>query len=175
MRIIFCFAQTFEEPVRIAGAETAVGQCEVRVEIDGVLEVLDRRVNVFSRERAGYEAAKVVAAAQVFFPGLGIVSHAPAEFFLLVIRQLETQAFENTLGDAVLQRENITALGVDAIAPEDLARQYIEQLRSNPQLIPASKETGRENGMHPKLASRLTRIDFLPLIFCDNGTGPNDQ
>ena len=42
----------------------------MRIELDRVLEILDRRVAVVRSKRAENESAEIVAAAKVFFPRL---------------------------------------------------------------------------------------------------------
>ena len=132
-------------------------------------------IAIFGVDRAEDKPAKIVAAAKIFFPGLGIVGHSTAEFFLFVIGELEPKAFENSLCDPVLQRQNVTAFGVDTIAPEDLAGQNIEQLRRHAELVPASNKSGGQHRVDPELASRFARIDLLSLIFRDDRTRADDE
>ena len=92
-----------------------------------------------------------------------------------MIGKLEPQAFEYPLCDPVLKRENIAALGIDPVAPEYVAGQHVEQLRSDAQLVAAADETRRKHGMHAKLAAGFARIDLLALIFRDDRARPDDE
>ena len=98
-----------------------------------------------------------------------------AEFFLLVVGKLEPQAFENRLRDPILQRQNIAALGVDAVAPKNIAGHDVEQLRRHAQFVAGTYKSGRENGVNTQLAPGFARIDLFALIFCDHRARPHDD
>ena len=113
----------------------------MRVELDRPLEIRDRGVAIVGVDRAENKPSKIVAAAEVLFPSLGVFGRPLAEFFGLEIGELEPQALEDPLGDAVLQGENVAALGVDAVAPENVARHDVEQLSGDAQLFAGTQET----------------------------------
>ena len=98
----------------------------MRVELDRIFEVLYRRVAVFFGKCSKDKPAKVISAAKVFFPSGGAVGRAAGELFLLVIRKLEPQPLEDALGDAVLNGEYVLPLGIDTVAPENVAGRDIQ-------------------------------------------------
>src|SRR5205085_2010068 len=91
---------------------------------------------------AKYKAAKIIAAAQILFPRVGVLGRALAQFLSLEVGQLQPQPLEYSLGDAVLQRQYVAALGVYAVAPEYVACQHIQQLGRDTQLITSAYKPG---------------------------------
>src|ERR1700741_5287668 len=61
---LFCFfvisrsAKALEHAVHVTSAKPVVRQCEVWVELDGTLEMLDRRIAIVRRQSAKYETGK---------------------------------------------------------------------------------------------------------------------
>ncbi len=173
-RVIFRFAHALEEPVCVARPEAAVCEGKMAVELDRPFEILYRRVAVFDIERSKDEPPEIVAAAKIFFPRLGVVGSTFLQFFLLDIGQLKPQAFENALGDAVLEGKNIRALRIDAVAPKDVAGNHIKQLCRHPKFVLAAQETGRKHSVYPQIAARLARVDLFTVVLSDDGTRPDD-
>src|SRR5690606_13136143 len=104
-----------------------------------------------------------------------IFGESPAEFLLLIIRELESESLEDPKGNAVLKDDDVAAFGVDPVAPENIAGVHIDELGGHAQPIGASEKSCRKDRVNSQVAARLPRIDILPLVFRDDGTGPHDQ
>ena len=103
MRIIFGLAHALDQVVTVTCSWLAVRERpNVNRGPSGVHEILDGRVAVFDIKCTKDKPAEVITATEIFFPGLGVVGRASLQFFLFEIRELKPQAFENSLGDAVL-------------------------------------------------------------------------
>ena len=83
--------------------------------------MFDRFVDVFARNRVIDVPPERVAAAQIFFVRFGIRSLLLFEPILFVRRQLQPQPLANLLRDRVLHVDDVGRVGVDAIAPQQLA------------------------------------------------------
>src|SRR5262245_33142226 len=119
----------------------------MRVKINRVLEIGDRRFSVIVRDGAENKASEIVTPAQIFFPRFWVVGRSATEFFLLGFRKLHPQTVKDALADHVLQSENIVALRIDAVAPEHFARRDVQKLRGHAQTVARTNKSGRKNGM----------------------------
>ena len=147
----------------------------MRVKLNGAFEIGHRGVAILGVDRPEDETPKIVAAPKVLFPGFGVVGRALTQLFGLEIGQFKPQALKDPLSDGVLQHQYVAALGINSVAPENVAGRNIEQLRGDTQLFTRADESGRQHGMNTKFPAGVTRIDILALKFCDHRTWPHDD
>ena len=107
-------------------AKTVVGQREIWIEFARPLEVLDRCIAVFQRNGAENEAREEIAATQIFFIGRGVISVRLRHADLFCRREFETQALDYALRDRVLYGDDVCGGRVNPIAPQNVARKYIQ-------------------------------------------------
>ena len=174
-RIVFGFAHSLKHSVGVAGPQAAVCKGEVRIEFDGLLEILYRGVAVFFRKCSEDKPTEIIPAAQIFFPGLMIFGCTAAKLLSFFVSQLKPEAFKDPLGDLVLQKQNVVAFGVDPIAPKNVACGNIYELSSDTDPISAAQETRGQNGMNSLLAAGLSGVDIRTLILRDYRTRPNHE
>ena len=57
----------------------------MRIQFDGLFEILNRGFAVFERERAENKSAEIIASAQEFFPRFDAFRRTATEFFLFAV------------------------------------------------------------------------------------------
>ena len=70
--VILLVADTFDNQIGVATAESAVGAGKFRVEFDGPFEMADGNLHIFAGERMIDKTAHRVASAQEFFVGFSV-------------------------------------------------------------------------------------------------------
>src|SRR5215213_5698213 len=105
--VVFRTAKTFEDAIDVTRAEAIMCEREVWIELDSTREMFDRAVAILGRQRAKDETSKQIATAQVLFVSRGITSRGFAGTDLLVRTELDTQAFDDALGDGVLEHDDV--------------------------------------------------------------------
>src|SRR6185503_21382396 len=98
--------------------QTAVRERERRIEIRRALEMFDSFVDVFARDGVINKAGQTVAAAQIFFVGFGVGGLAALEAVLFIRTQLQPQAVADFLSDRILDVDDVSRIGIDAVTPQ---------------------------------------------------------
>src|SRR6185295_4628669 len=105
--------------------------------------MFDGGIDMLSRDGVIDEAAHAVAPAQVLVGRFGIRTHALGHLALLVRTQFEAQPIHDVLHDRILHRDDVSGVRIDAIAPKDLTRPYLKQLRRYPNMLARAYERCR--------------------------------
>src|SRR6185312_1263628 len=106
--VVFRAAIAFEDFVDVGCAKTAVRESEIRVELDRVLEMLNRLFAVFRSNGSENETSKRVAPAEIFLVSGGALSRRLGNLHLLGRAELETQPLDYSLRDRVLHSNNVS-------------------------------------------------------------------
>ena len=145
------FAQRFQHAVHVAAAQAGIGERKLRIEFDGSLKVFDGRIDVFARDGVIDKLAQAVAPAQILFRGGRIRGAALRQFNLLVGTQFQTQAFDDVLHYRILHANDVAGVGIDAIAPKNLARPHVKQLGRHAHAFARAQKAGREDRIDTQL------------------------
>src|ERR1041385_8440539 len=105
--VIFRPAKPFEDAIDVTRAEPVVREREVWIELNSALEMLDRAVAIFLRQRAEDETRKQIAPAQGLFVRGWVASRSFAGADLLMRAQLDAQALDDALCDRVLKHDDV--------------------------------------------------------------------
>ena len=173
--VIFGVAHSLKNAVGVTRAQTAVSKRKMRVKLDGAAEIGDCGFAVFHRDSAENKASEIVAPAQKFFVSFGVFRRTPTEASEFFRRKLKLQAFENALSNHVLKRENVVAFRIDAVAPENVARQNVEQLRRDAHFVSRTHKARRQNGVNAQFAPGFARVNVRALIFGNHGRRAHDE
>ena len=117
--------------VVVLGADVrdrGVGQRELGVERDRVLEHLQRELQVLARD-----PPRVALAAQVEVVGLQVLGRLRRERLLLLRRERDAQRLGDLARDLVLHLEDVLHLAVVALGPEREVGLRVHELRVDPQ------------------------------------------
>ena len=137
--------------------------------------MLDRVIDVLARDGVVNVATQAVAAAQVFFVGFCTGSLLPFEPILFIRGQLKSQSLANLLRDCVLNVDDVGGVGVDTIAPKQVAGVHVNQLRRDADAIAGAQEAGGQDRRDTHLASGLSGVDLNVLILNDLRRRAHDQ
>ena len=173
--MIVRFALTFHHATGIGGAQPAVRQRKIGIHVRRALKMLDRFIDVLARHRLINELGQTGTATQIFFVSFGVGGFLLLEPILLVRSQLQTQTLANLLGNGVLHTDDVGGVGIDAIAPEQIAGLDIHQLGGHANAIAGAQKAGRQNRGDAHLASGLARIDSQALVLDDFRRWPHNQ
>ena len=160
--------------LRARVGDRGVGEREPRIERHGVLEHLERELQVLSRQPAG-----VALAAQIQVVRLEVLGRLGRERLLLLRRQRDAQRLGDLARDLVLQLEDVLHLAVVALGPDREIRLRVDQLRVDAQPRARAAQAAGEHVRAPscwpicagvtglsRYASTVGRENiFKPLIF----------
>jgi hypothetical protein len=130
-----------------------LGQGEIRVELDGLLEHLQAVVVIF--------AASVIAAAQIKIVGLRIFSGLAGDGFFFLRGQRDAQSLGDAACDFFLDGENVLELAVVALGPHRMARGRFNQLRGDAHPAAGAADRTFEHVRRAELLADLLGGDLL--------------
>ena len=110
------------------------------------------------------ERGQAISASQILVRGGRVSSCSLGKLYLLVWTKLQPQAFHYAFYNRILHANDVAGIGIDALAPENLARTDVKQLGRYPQTIAGAQEGRCQNGVNTQITSCFCRIDHLALI-----------
>src|SRR5437764_774673 len=84
-----------------------------------------------------------------------------ARLLLLVAREFQTKPVNYALGYCVLNDEYVARCGINAVAPEQVAGVYIQQLGGHAESFASVYEPGGEHCAHVQLSPSVARVCLL--------------
>ena len=88
------------------------------------------------------ELAHAIAPSQILLRSRRVRGANLCQLHLLVRTQLQAQPFDYVVLDCVLHANDVAGVGIDAIAPENLARSDVKQLRRHAYAFAGAQEAG---------------------------------
>ncbi len=130
-------------------SDSGVRQSEIRIQLDGLFEHLQRVVDVF--------AVRVVSAAQIKIVGLGILRGLARDDFFFLRRQRDAQGLGDAARDFLLDGEDILQLPVVTLGPDGMPRRGFDQLRGDAHAIARAADRTLEHVGCAELLAHLLR------------------
>jgi len=141
------------------GGKPFVSSCKDRIQIDGPLkELLCEGVIL----RAGF--TEMPQTSLIGGPGVEASRRLAQSPVLLGIGNRWGDSDRHSLGDLVLQREDVGKIAVVALGPDVLAALGLDQLRGDADAIAGFAQAAFEHIAHTELASDLLHIDRAALV-----------
>ena len=126
-----------------------VGQGEVRVELDGLLEHLQRVVHVL--------AARVAPAAQVAVVGQWVFRGLARDGLFFLRGERDPQGLGDAPGDLLLDGEDVFQLPVVALGPDGMPRRGFHELCGDADAVPRAADGAFEHVGGAELLTHLLR------------------
>ena len=81
-----------------------------------------------------------------------------------ICRQWFLERIDDTLGDLVLDREDVLHFAIEAVGPEPVAILYIDQLRRDADEVARLADAAFENGLDPEFGADLPDVCSRALV-----------
>src|SRR5205823_5867221 len=132
-------------------------------------------IAIFGRDCAEDEAPEKITSSQIFFVSRRAFGCRARNLLLLVVRKFQTKPVNYALSYCVLNDEYVARCGINAVAPEQVAGVYIQELSGHAETFASVYEPGGEHCAHVQLSPHIARVCLLSLILRYDGAWPNYQ